>query len=204
MYIYYDSHNSHQMHGYLHIVYMGCLNQSPVELQSKVHCMTKSMWTPARRTSHSKIMGLNMELVPPWLPSLFWEVFPLDVGTLPQGLASIQPRALVRSGTDVGRLGLAPSRCSYLYLLWNPISCCSYTILKTLQYIQNRFHNTLSVCPQAPTLLPHIYNTKSMYTCVYSCVSAYFGVVSQSPLFHKVYFYQLKKNLILLLASVTM
>ena len=26
--------------------------------------MTKSMWTPAHRTSHSKIMGINMELVP--------------------------------------------------------------------------------------------------------------------------------------------
>ena len=26
--------------------------------------MTKSMWTPARQTSHSKIMGTNMELGP--------------------------------------------------------------------------------------------------------------------------------------------
>ena len=29
-----------------------------------LHYMTNSMWTPARRTSHSKIMGINMELVP--------------------------------------------------------------------------------------------------------------------------------------------
>jgi hypothetical protein len=29
-----------------------------------VHYMTKSMWTPAHRTSHFKIMGINMELVP--------------------------------------------------------------------------------------------------------------------------------------------
>ena len=29
-----------------------------------IHYMTKSMWTPARRTFHSKIMGINMELVP--------------------------------------------------------------------------------------------------------------------------------------------
>ena len=29
-----------------------------------VHYMSKSMWTPARQTSHSKIMGINMELVP--------------------------------------------------------------------------------------------------------------------------------------------
>ena len=31
----------------------------------KIHYMTKSMWTPAARTSHSKIMGINMEFVPP-------------------------------------------------------------------------------------------------------------------------------------------
>ena len=34
---------------------------------SDIHYMTKSMWTPAHRTSHSKIMGINMELVPPLL-----------------------------------------------------------------------------------------------------------------------------------------
>jgi hypothetical protein len=32
-----------------------------------LHYMTKSMWTPARRPSHSKIMGINMELFPPLL-----------------------------------------------------------------------------------------------------------------------------------------
>ena len=52
--------------------------------------MTKSMlWTPARRTSHYKTVGINMELVPPL-------GFPLDVGILLRGLASIQPQALVR------------------------------------------------------------------------------------------------------------
>ena len=52
------------------------------------------------------------------------------------------------------------------YSSWGPakLNEGSYRILKTLQYI----HNTLSVCPQAPTLLPHIYNTKSM--CTYVCV----------------------------------
>ena len=43
-----------------------------------VHDMAKSIWTPARPTSHSKIMGINMELVPPLLlqqPPLFWEGF---------------------------------------------------------------------------------------------------------------------------------
>ena len=30
-----------------------------------VHSMTKSMWTRARRTSHSKILGINMELTLP-------------------------------------------------------------------------------------------------------------------------------------------
>ena len=56
------------------------------------HNRTKSMWTPAGRTSHSKIMCINMELVPPLLlqqPPLFWEGFPLDVGTLLWELASI-------------------------------------------------------------------------------------------------------------------
>jgi hypothetical protein len=35
--------------------------------KNQVHYMTKSMWTPARRTSHCKIMGINMELVHPLL-----------------------------------------------------------------------------------------------------------------------------------------
>ena len=80
----------------------------------------------------------------------------------------------------------------------------SNTILKTLQYIHNRFHNTLSVCLQATTLLSHIYNTKSICTCayvivcVYACVCA--CVSSRSLLFHNVYFYQFFLNEILLLA----
>ena len=55
--------------------------------------MTKSMYECARRKSNSKIMGINMEWVPPLLrkqPPLFWEGFPLDVGTLLWGLDSIQ------------------------------------------------------------------------------------------------------------------
>ena len=77
--------------------------------------MAKSMWTPARRTSHSEIMGMNMELVPPLLlyqPPLFWEGFPLDVRTLLRGLASILTCALVRSGAEVEGLALARSRRS--------------------------------------------------------------------------------------------
>jgi hypothetical protein len=60
--------------------------------QHQRHYMTKRMWTPVRRTSHSKIMVINMELVRPLQPPLFLEGFPLDVGTLLQGLASIQPQ----------------------------------------------------------------------------------------------------------------
>ena len=48
-----------------------------------IQYLTKSIWTPP--TSHSKIMGINMELVPTLLlqqPPLFWEGFPLDVRTL--------------------------------------------------------------------------------------------------------------------------
>ena len=33
-------------------------------LNSVIHYKTKGMWIPAHRTSHSKIMGINMELVP--------------------------------------------------------------------------------------------------------------------------------------------
>ena len=54
-----------------------------------------------------------MDSVPPLLlqqPPLFWEGFPLDVRTLLWVLASIQPQALVKSGTDVERLGQAHSR----------------------------------------------------------------------------------------------
>jgi hypothetical protein len=53
--------------------------------QQYLHYMTRSMWTPARRTSHFKIMGINMKLVPPFLL-----LQPPLVGTLLQGLASIQ------------------------------------------------------------------------------------------------------------------
>uniref|UniRef100_A0A4W5N4I8 SKI2 subunit of superkiller complex n=1 Tax=Hucho hucho TaxID=62062 RepID=A0A4W5N4I8_9TELE len=61
----------------------------------------KGLWTPARRISHSKIMGINMELVSPLLLSTgCWNI---AVETCFHSAT----RALVRSGTDVGRLGLA-------------------------------------------------------------------------------------------------
>jgi hypothetical protein len=47
------------------------------------------------KTFYYKIIGTNMELVPPLLPQqppLFWEGFPLDVGKLLRGPASIQPK----------------------------------------------------------------------------------------------------------------
>uniref|UniRef100_A0A4W5N1P3 SKI2 subunit of superkiller complex n=1 Tax=Hucho hucho TaxID=62062 RepID=A0A4W5N1P3_9TELE len=60
----------------------------------------KGLWTPARRISHSKIMGINMELVSPLLLSTgCWNI---AVETCFHSAT----RALVRSGTDVGRLGL--------------------------------------------------------------------------------------------------
>ena len=67
------------------------------ESRSNVSTSTvaKSVWIPAHATSYSKIMGINMELVPPLLllqPPLFWEGFPLDVRTLLRGFASIQPQ----------------------------------------------------------------------------------------------------------------
>uniref|UniRef100_A0A8C8GA10 Cadherin domain-containing protein n=1 Tax=Oncorhynchus tshawytscha TaxID=74940 RepID=A0A8C8GA10_ONCTS len=65
------------------------------------------MWTPARGTSHSKIMGINMELVPPLLFTRYWNI---SDGNCFHSAT----RALVRSDTDVGRLGLARSRHSKL------------------------------------------------------------------------------------------
>ena len=61
----------------------------------KIHDRAKNMWTPARPTAHSQIMGINMELVPHLLlqqPSLFREGFLWVVGTLLQGFVSIQPQ----------------------------------------------------------------------------------------------------------------
>jgi hypothetical protein len=52
------------------------------------------MWTPARRTSHSKIMGIRVG--PSFADitdyTLLWEGFPIDLGTFLWGLASIQPQ----------------------------------------------------------------------------------------------------------------
>jgi hypothetical protein len=77
------------------------------------HYMTKSMWTPAHRTSHSKIMGINIDLVPPFaaitastlLARLSTRCWNIAAGTCFHSTT----RALVRLGTDVGRLGLARS-----------------------------------------------------------------------------------------------
>ena len=76
--------------------------------------MTKSMGTPARRTSHSKIMGMNMKFVPPFVATSVSTLLGRlsDVGTLLLGLASIQPQALVRFDTDVGQLGRARTQRS--------------------------------------------------------------------------------------------
>ena len=83
----------------------------------EIHYMTKSMWTPAHRTSHSKIMGINMELVPhiaaitggsTLLGRLSTRCWNIAEGTCFHSTT----RPLGRSGTDVGRLGLACSRCS--------------------------------------------------------------------------------------------
>ena len=76
----------------------------------------KSMWISARRRSHSKITGINMELVPPFaaitastlLGRLSTRCWNIAAGTCFHSAT----RALVRLGTDVGRLGLAHSRCS--------------------------------------------------------------------------------------------
>ena len=76
--------------------------------------MTKSMWTPARRTSHSKIMSIKMEFVPPFaaitastlLGRLSTRCWNIAAGTCFHSAT----QALLRLGTDVGRLGLARGR----------------------------------------------------------------------------------------------
>ena len=94
----------------------GCLCDLIPRQTQGLHYMTKSMWTPVLRTSQSKIMAINMELVPSFagilastllgrLSSRCWNI---ALGTFFHSAT----RALVRSGTDVGWLGLARSRRS--------------------------------------------------------------------------------------------
>jgi hypothetical protein len=45
-----------------------CINITLQYMLVNIHYMTKSVWTPAGRTSHSKIMGINMELFRPFAP----------------------------------------------------------------------------------------------------------------------------------------
>ena len=77
--------------------------------------MTNSTWTTACRTFHSKIMAIKMELVPfaaiiasTLLGRLSTRCWNIVAGTCFHS----GTRALVRSGTDVGRLGLARSQHS--------------------------------------------------------------------------------------------
>jgi hypothetical protein len=65
----------------------------------------------------------------------------------------------------------------YLYLIIDPHSSWDPAKLSQLYNFKNfTIHSrqisqhvcALSVCTQANNLLPHIYNTKSMCTCVYS------------------------------------
>ena len=78
--------------------------------------MSKSMWTPARQTSHSKLIGIHMELFPPFaaitaatlLGRLYTRCWNIAAGTCFHSVT----RALMWSGTDVGRLGMACSRRS--------------------------------------------------------------------------------------------
>ena len=78
-------------------------------------------------------------------------------------------------------------------------------------YSQSSFRQQLTthlVCALRPPLHYHISTTQNpcvrvcmvrMLLCVDACVCAYVCVASQSPLFHKVYFYLFFFNQILLL-----
>ena len=94
-----------------------------------IHYMTKSMWTPYSTTSYSKIMGINMEFV--WFSTRCWNI---AAGTCFHSVT----RALVKSGTDVGRLGLARSRRS------NSSQRCSMGLRSGLCASQSSSSTTIS------------------------------------------------------------
>uniref|UniRef100_A0A674EQI4 Uncharacterized protein n=1 Tax=Salmo trutta TaxID=8032 RepID=A0A674EQI4_SALTR len=83
------------------------VNMLPSFFCLNVHYMTKRMWTPARRTPHFKITGINMELVPPFAATLLRRLSSRCLNIAAGTCYHSATRALVRSGTDVGRLGLA-------------------------------------------------------------------------------------------------
>ena len=82
-----------------------------------IHYITKSMWTLARQTSHSKMMGINMGLVPPFAAITAFTLL-VRLSTRHFWNITVGPcfhsatRALVRLATDVGRLGLTRSQRS--------------------------------------------------------------------------------------------
>ena len=83
---------------------------------NKIHFIDKSMWKPARPTSHTKIMGINMELVPPFAAitasTLLGRLSTRCWNTVTGICFHSATRAFLRSGTDVAQLGLARSQCS--------------------------------------------------------------------------------------------
>jgi hypothetical protein len=105
-----------------------------------IRYMTKRLWTPAHRRSHSKMMGINMELVPPLLlqqSPVFPNDFPPDVRTL----LPFSHKIISEVSTDVGLLGLACSRHS------NSFQRCSMG-LQASQVLPHRSRQTTSFCEQ--------------------------------------------------------
>ena len=113
------------------------------------HYMTKSMRTPVPQTSHSKIMGINMEFAAITsctllgrLPIRCWNI---AVGTCFHSAI----RVLVRSGTDAGRLDLARSqhtnssqRCS----MWLTSELCEGQSSSFRPISTNYFCMDLALC----------------------------------------------------------
>lgn len=61
------ANNSSAEQGEMHSGGIGrghCLSLLTIKWDEIIHYMTKSMWTFACRTSHAKVMGINMELLP--------------------------------------------------------------------------------------------------------------------------------------------
>ena len=121
-----------------------------------IHYMTKSMWTPACRTSHSRIMGINMDLVPPFaditastlLGSLSTRCWNIAAGSC----FNSATRALVRSGTDVVRLGLACSQrsnSSQRFSMGLRVGLCAGQSSSTTLISTNHFFMGLTLCTGA-------------------------------------------------------
>ena len=110
-----------------------------------IHYMTKSMWRPARRTSHWNGVGPPLAAITASPSSGCWNI---AAGNCFHSAT----RALVRSGTDVGRLGLARSQrsnSSQMCLIGLRAGLCAGQSSSFTQISTNHFCMNLTLCSGA-------------------------------------------------------